>query len=119
MSDYSPSTKPFADLLNDPANMQMVVEHLRHTIVASFAIDARELGRPPQITTAKVKERWQICERWFRIMRGELGFGLVRTLDTIPRALAHELLGLPFDPKIGAEGGWGVQTIPEIVGKLR
>lgn len=114
----APNEKAFADLFNDPTNYNLVLESIEHTIMASFAIDVRVFGTVPNVTGEKVAQRWLICEKWYRVMRGDLGFGLIRTLDTLPRALACELLDQPFDPMIGSEHGWGVHTIKDIVNSL-
>lgn len=91
--------RPFAELFNDPTDFNRVFDSLEHTIMASFAIDYAVLGREPEITEEKVKARFKICEKWFRVMRGELGFGLVKTLDLIPKALACELTDQEYDPE--------------------
>lgn len=94
-----PNPRPFAELFNEPKDFNRVFERLEHTIYWSFAyIDANLTGRAPVITKSETARRFKICEKWFRILRGEMGFGLIRTLDTIPRALACELLEIEFDP---------------------
>lgn len=90
--------RPFAKLFNNPTDFNVVLSSLEHTIMASFAIDAAMQGRTPQITNEKIRTRFKVCEKWFRVMRGDLGYGLKRTLDSIPKALACELIGQPFVP---------------------
>jgi len=114
-----PDARPFKELFNSPADFQRVFDRLEHTIWWSFAyIDTRLTGRTPVITKAETRRRFQICEKWFRILRGEMGFGLIRTLDTIPRALASELLEIEFDPHAeNLAQGWTAQptTIQHIL----
>jgi hypothetical protein len=123
ISESRPDPKPFAELFNSPADFERVFDRLEHTIYWSFAfIDTKLLGRSPEITEPEVKRRFAICEKWFRIFRGEMGFGLVRTLDTIPRALAHELLSMPYDPhKENLKAGWGSRPadIQNLLNKYR
>jgi hypothetical protein len=75
----------------------------------------------PKITQAEVKRRFEICEKWFRIMRTECGYGIKRSLDTIPKALAAELLEQEFDPTDGAGTGWSPNTLSleEVVKKTK
>jgi hypothetical protein len=98
MPSLKDNVKPFANLLNSPADFERVVSSLEHTIMASFEIDFRLTGMQPRVTDKEVKRRFDICEQWFRTMRMECGFGLTRTLDVMPRALAATLLGQSFDP---------------------
>lgn len=99
--------QPFAGLLNKPEDFALVCSRLEHMIMESFGIDAHVLGTQPQITKAKIKHRFHICEKWFRIMRGDMGFGLIKTLDILPKALACELLDQEFDPAKEAPAGRG------------
>jgi hypothetical protein len=115
--DLRPDTKPFKDLLDKPEDFNRVFTSLEHTIMGSFAIDVAVLGVKPEITKAKVKARWDICEKWFRVMRGDIGFGLIETLDMIPKALACELLDQPFNPEKEANRGWAPQSIDGVLKK--
>lgn len=98
--------RPFAQLFNKPEDFELVFQSLEHTILASFAIDAQMLKRTPKITQEKVRARFKVCEKWFRIMRGDLGYGLKRTLDSIPKALACELIGVPYEPEHKTQRGF-------------
>lgn len=108
-------TKPFAELLNKPDEFEMVSNSMDHTIFSSFSIDAVLSGKKPEITEEKIRHRFLICEKWFRIMRGECGFGLRKTLDALPKALACELLSQPFDPMKDVARSWS----PEALGFTR
>ena len=109
-------SRPFRDLLNSPEDFNMVFESIEHTIMSSFAIDAvLNNGIAPKITAALIKERWNICEKWFRIMRGDIGFSLRQTIDTLPKALACEMLDQPFEPVKDTGQGWAPMSIEEIL----
>lgn len=110
--------KAFISLFNKPEDFEMVYSSLEHTIMASFSIDYRVTGRQPDITQEKIKARWAICERWFRHMRGELGWGLIRTINTIPKALACELLDQEFKPEQEHRSAFWTGDINDIAGKL-
>ncbi len=106
---------PFVDLLNKPGDLRRVYEHVEQTIWDSFADDRRRASADTlivtpnsrqRITQAETRRRFGICEKWFRIMRGDLRFGLTKTLDLLPQALRSELDGTKFEPQAGA---WGSQ----------
>jgi hypothetical protein len=91
--------QPFLELFNREGDFERVVDRIEHVVFQSFAqLDTAILGRVPEMTDAEVSRRVVICEKWFRIMRGDLGWGLIRTLDTLALALGHELVGIEFDP---------------------
>lgn len=118
MRQVTIDTKPFAELLNKPEDFEFVRSSLDHTIFSSFGIiDHAIFGREVKITQSEIKRRFHICEKWFRIMRGECGFGLKRTLDKMPKALACELLDQEFDPmkEDPDHGWWGGVTVEEVV----
>jgi hypothetical protein len=112
---------PFVSLFNNPDDFEHVFSSLEHTILSSFALDAQLTGSAPKITTEEIRRRFSICEHWFRVMRGELGWGLRRTLDAIPKALANTLLGFEYDPSSEGEHGWGPEasSIPGVVERLK
>ena len=111
-------SKPFKDLFNSPEDFNRVFDSMEHTIMASFAIDRAVFGRNPKITNEKVAARYKICEKWFRIMRGDLGWGLTRTLDTLPKALACELLDEEYDPTT-MSAGWSRMDFDREVARIR
>lgn len=107
--------RPFAELFNSPEDFQRVFERLEHTILMSFAIIDKKLYGKVEITQEAIKQRFSICEKWFRIMRGEIGYGLTETLDMLPKALACDLLGIPYDPKKRENKGWALQDIDQFL----
>lgn len=51
-----------------------------------------------RMTGDEVRRRFRICERLFRHLRGDLGWGLQRVLDHLPGYLRAELDGIPWQP---------------------
>lgn len=51
-----------------------------------------------RMTGAEVRRRFGICERLIRSLRGDLGWGLHRVLDHMPRYLRCELDGQSWKP---------------------
>lgn len=51
-----------------------------------------------RVTGAELRRRFAICERLLRHLRGDLGWGLQRALDHLPRYLRCELDGVPWEP---------------------
>ncbi len=51
-----------------------------------------------RVTGAEVRRRFAICERLLRHLRGDLGWGLQRALDHLPRYLRCELDGASWEP---------------------
>lgn len=94
--------KPFAALLSNEKDVQLVFAHLERAIFRSFAIDLQRdpFGPLAQkgITSSEVRRRFRICERWFRRARGDLGLSLTKTLDLMGHALRCGLDGQDFDP---------------------
>lgn len=100
--DIPVNPKPFADLLSREEDLVRVFDALEQAIWKSFGVDVqREPFKPPQMTGAEIKRRFQICERWFREARADRGYSLERTLDLMAQALRCELDGVEFDPETG------------------
>jgi len=51
-----------------------------------------------RVTNAEVRRRFEICERLFRQLRGDLGWGMQRVLDHLPGCLRCELDGVSWEP---------------------
>lgn len=71
---------------------QRVTLTFYRTIETSFVDDK---SRPTQHET---KRRFEILERWLRILRNDYQWGIDRILFVLPRALRAELDGAQFDP---------------------
>lgn len=91
---------PFAELATDPAQLERTHLAFERAILASFGEDAARSGSriPPRVTQAEIKRRFEILERWFRILRRELGWSLPRALDHLSAILRSELGGVPWTP---------------------
>lgn len=81
----------FLDLVTDDqvAGVTLAIER---AIARSFTEDG---ARP---TGDEVRRRFTICERLVRRLRGDLGWGLRRALDHLPKYLRRELDGVPWEP---------------------
>lgn len=62
------------------------------TIERSFADDGSRK------TQSEVARRFQICEKIFRLLRGDKGWGIQRVLGKLPEYLRCELDGKPWVP---------------------
>ena len=82
---------PFLDLV-EQGRLDHAVFAIEHTVTRSFELDGS------RITAAEVRRRFEICERLFRQLRGDLGWGLQRVLDHLPHYLRCELDGQPWEP---------------------
>ena len=87
-----------ADLLNRPEDFEAVASRFEHIIWSSFAHIDKKLNpnmdiKPP---FSEIKRRFDICLKWFRIMRLDLGFGQQRALDILSWVLANVLLEIEF-----------------------
>ncbi|MBI5549507.1 MAG: hypothetical protein HY901_36940 [Deltaproteobacteria bacterium] len=81
----------FLDLVSEEQVAHVVVA-FESAIAQSFAED---LSRP---TGDEIKRRFAVCEQLLRRLRGDLGWGLQRVLDHLPRYLRCELDGIPWEP---------------------
>jgi hypothetical protein len=82
---------PFLDLV-EQGRLDHAVLAIEHTVTRSFEADGS------RVTRAEVRRRFEICERLFRQLRGDLGWGLVRVLDHLPHYLRCELDGQAWEP---------------------
>jgi len=82
-----------------------VVLGFEFAISKSFASDTGLTLAP--VTHAKVKERFEICVRIFRVLRGDLKWGVERIMGHLPHYLRCELDGLPWEPD--ARATWAAQ----------
>ena len=97
---------PFAGMLNDDNQIVRAVHDFTRILRDSFVFDAQHHPQGYEFvkrinTAAERTHRVNIMARWFRELRG-LGYGYVRAMDEIPKALRAELDGgsyTPPDPK--------------------
>ena len=105
MKELHIDTRVFRDLLDNQNDFNQVFNVFYTTIMLSFrVIDTAALGQASVISQEEVKRRFLICEKWFRTMRGDLGYSLQRTLEYIPKALVCEITGQEFIPDAGMRG---------------
>jgi hypothetical protein len=81
----------FLDLVTQD-QVARVTLAIERAIAASFREDGARM------TGDEVRRRFAICERLLRQLRGDLGWGLQRALDHLPRYLRCELDGVPWEP---------------------
>jgi hypothetical protein len=89
---------PFKTLWETPAQMQVAFTEFVRILAASFRDDAVRDGHEFALrhnTDAERKRRTAIMDRWYRTLRAE-GFGHVRAMDELSRALRAELDGAPY-----------------------
>lgn len=103
--------RPFAELAGDPALQIKAMRQFMAILAKSFQQDALTLGVDAarrHLTDAEKKRRADIMQRWYRELRA-LGFGHIRAMDELPKALRAELDGLPYTPperrRVWAPGG--------------
>lgn len=105
---------PFLNLIREH-DFARVAKAILDIVWKSFEDDVRRHintlivipGREPRRTESETRRRTRICEKWIRIMRGDMGFGLEKTLDLLPHALRAELDGKDFEP---VHGSWSTDS---------
>jgi hypothetical protein len=102
----------FADLVRKPEDMQRAALGFIRAIENSFAQDQARSLVVLLKTEREVERRFKICEEWFRVMRGDCGYSVDRSVDFLPHALRCTLDGVAFEPPIGS-GGWAPSVLRE------
>ena len=82
---------PFLDLVAQ-GQLDHAVLAIEHIVTRSLEVDGS------RITAVEVRRRFQICERLFRQLHGDLRWGLQRVLDHLPHYLRCELDGHAWEP---------------------
>ncbi len=104
----------FADSVRRLDDLKLVFTGISKAISLSLEHDKKEHPLSFVATDATIRERFAICEKWFRIMRGDCGYSVDRAVDYLPVALRTELDGGSFEPpKTGT--GWSPSAIEKIV----
>jgi len=68
----------------------------------SYEEDERRYGKAfkqRMMTDTEMRRRSEIMARWFRVLRGDLGYSLARCEAELPGALRAELDGVLYTPK--------------------
>jgi hypothetical protein len=81
----------FLDLVT-AEQVGQVLLGIERAIAGSFRED------DARMTRSEVRRRFVAATRIFRLLRGDLRWGLRRTLDHLPRYLRCELDGVRWDP---------------------
>lgn len=92
---------PYADLVRNPAEGKKVLQQFVKILADSFQEDEVQYGeafRRTIETEAEMKRRADILGKWYRIMRGDLGWGFYKTMDNLPKALRTEMHGGRYEP---------------------
>ncbi len=100
----------FGNLVRNPADLQRVFLAVNSAILNSFEQDKARSPLVFIVTEHEVRRRFKICEKWFRVMRGDCGYSVDRAVDFVPLALRTELDGGTFEPPKG-EGGWAPSVL--------
>lgn len=77
----------------------LIDENLVGVVTAKFTeIVAATFEKGHPRTQDEVRRRFTITLKWFKIMRGDLKWTLVRIFDSLPDALKAELNGSDYTP---------------------
>ena len=82
----------FLDLVGDKRNLGLVTLAIESAIAASFALDGGTM------TDAEVKRRFNMCQNIFKVLRGDMQWGIERIIDHLPQYLRAELSGASWEP---------------------
>ena len=93
----------FAELVRKPEDLPRVFIGLQRAIQNSFRQDQARSALTVLVTEREIESRFKICEKWFRIMRGDEGYSIDKTLDFLPIALRCELDKISFQPPKAGE----------------
>jgi hypothetical protein len=83
--------RPFMELL-EKDQLGRVMLAIERAVSKSFEDDGA------RTTGDEIRRRFALCERLIRRLRGDLGWGLHRVLDHLPRYLRCELDGQRWEP---------------------
>lgn len=86
-------SKPFLDLITEPAAIKAAVEGITTAVAISYVSHSVR-----NRTKAEDKRRTQICLKLIRVMKGELKWSVQRCVDELPTALQVELSGQRWMP---------------------
>lgn len=102
----------FAELVRKPEDMQRAALGFISAIENSFRQDQARSSIVILKTEREVERRFRICEEWFRVMRGDCGYSVDKSIDFLPRALRCTLDGVAFEPPANATG-WAPAILQE------
>ena len=102
---------PLVELLRTEGGPQKFLARLQAVVLQSIAHD-RHAGGMQVMTTAEVKRRSEICLKWFKILRADMGYSVDRALDFMQYALQKELKGEPFEPP-AKDAAWAPSVVTQ------
>lgn len=109
----SERTEQLREFVNTPQQFSRLAAAILICVRESFQEDRARtrliLLRAQDPTADDVKRRTDIVYTWFFRLRGELRYSFEKAVDTLPRALRHELDRDDWTPP-PAEESWGVRT---------
>ncbi len=79
-------------LISEPAQLARVTMGFHDSIVMSLALDNAT------VTDAEVKRRFDLCVKIFKLLRGDVKWGVARILDYLPEYLRAEIDGDSWEP---------------------
>lgn len=81
------------DLLQSPTAIGTVTTGIQKAVERSLASHPMR-----HLTRAEVKRRFDLCVKWFKVMRMDHKFSIDRAVSQLGTALRAELDGKPFNP---------------------
>jgi len=111
--DTETKKRVLREFTNNGRNLQRLTIAITICVRDSFKEDLRRasLVTPRMLnpTTSDIRDRTLLCYDWFIRLRGDLSYGFEKAVDTLPRALRHELDGDDWTPP-PADKSWGVRV---------
>lgn len=83
-----------SSLVSDPATLGKLTKRITAELAKSFTTNP-----VAHKTDAEVKRRFEICTKWFLVLRFEKKASIPRSLDEMSRALLCELNKQPYEPR--------------------
>ena len=93
----------FAELVRKPEDLPRVFIGFQRAILNSFNQDQARSILTVLKTEREVEYRFKVCEEWFRVMRGDMGYSVDKSLDFLPIALRCTLDKISFTPPAAGE----------------
>lgn len=90
-----------ADAISQATRAEMTLPELLAAINKAIAQSFREervRGDVPVVSDRTLRERAEMCWKWFRIMRFDCGYTADRAADFLPLALRKQLDGQAWEP---------------------
>lgn len=114
---YKQKHEVLANMLQDPAKIQRVLQAFVQIVAGSFKTDQDRLSSDTIVlspaynpTQREIKERTRMCYDLFMAMRYDLHWSTTRSLDMLPTALRTELDGGKWEPQTDRQS-WGIPKV--------